>query len=83
MAEHLPRDEVTLEPDYCTCPACGGPLHPIGVTTSEMLDWVPASVRVTLAACWAHVRRKFYDLNQATGSPIAAEALTRGAALAI
>jgi transposase len=29
------------------------------------------------AACWAHVRRKFYDIHVATGSPIASEALTR------
>jgi hypothetical protein len=29
------------------------------------------------AACWAHVRRKFYDLHQAHASPIAAEAMAR------
>lgn len=33
------------------------------------------------AACWAHVRRKFYDLQQAHGSPIAAEAIGRIAQL--
>jgi transposase len=32
-------------------------------------------------ACWAHVRRKFYDLQQAHPSPIASEALERIAAL--
>jgi transposase len=32
-------------------------------------------------ACWAHVRRKFYDLKQAHASPIASEALERIAAL--
>jgi transposase len=32
-------------------------------------------------ACWAHVRRKFYDLAQAHGSPIAKEAIERIAAL--
>jgi transposase len=32
---------------------------------------------IVLAACWAHTRRKFYDVHQATGSPIAAEALRR------
>lgn len=37
--------------------------------------------RVGLAACWAHARRKFYDFHQATGSPIAKEALARIAAL--
>lgn len=29
------------------------------------------------AACWAHVRRKFYDVHKAYGSPLAAEALRR------
>jgi hypothetical protein len=32
---------------------------------------------VRLAYCWAHCRRRFYDSHQATGSPIAAEALRR------
>ncbi len=32
-------------------------------------------------ACWAHVRRKFYDLEQAHALPIASEALERTAAL--
>lgn len=29
------------------------------------------------AGCWAHVRRKFYDLQQAHASPVAAEAMAR------
>ena len=33
--------------------------------------------RVSEAACWAHVRRKFHDLFQAHRSPIAKEALER------
>jgi len=37
--------------------------------------------RIQEAACWAHVRRKFYDLQQAHGSPVASEALERIAAL--
>jgi transposase len=37
--------------------------------------------RIQLAGCWAHARRKFYDVQQATGSPIAAEALRRIAEL--
>ena len=32
-------------------------------------------------ACWAHCRRKFHDLEQAHGSPLAREALERIAAL--
>jgi transposase len=34
-----------------------------------------------LAACWAHARRKFYDVHEATSSPVAAEALSRIAEL--
>jgi len=33
--------------------------------------------RIEPAACWAHVRRHFYDLEQAHASPIAREALQR------
>jgi transposase len=33
--------------------------------------------RIVEAACWAHVRRKFYDAYQAHTSPIAEEALKR------
>jgi transposase len=33
--------------------------------------------RITEAACWAHARRKFYDIAEATGSPIAKEAIGR------
>src|SRR6185436_12212471 len=36
---------------------------------------------IELAACWAHTRRKFYEVHEATGSPIAAEALRRIAEL--
>ncbi|MGA2273922.1 MAG: IS66 family transposase [Bryobacteraceae bacterium] len=32
---------------------------------------------VTEAACWAHVRRKFFDIHQAHASPLAAEAIAR------
>ena len=37
--------------------------------------------RIQEAACWAHVRRKFYDLQVAHKSPVAAEALERIGAL--
>ena len=36
---------------------------------------------VTEAACWAHARRKFFDVHAETASPLAAEALQRIAAL--
>jgi transposase len=37
--------------------------------------------RIQHAACWAHVRRHFYDLEQAHASPVAREALQRIGAL--
>jgi transposase len=33
--------------------------------------------RIQEAACWAHVRRKFFDLQEAHASPVAKEALER------
>jgi transposase len=33
--------------------------------------------RIVEAACWAHVRRKFFEVHAANGSPIAQEALER------
>jgi transposase len=36
-----------------------------------------AGNRIVEAACWAHVRRKFFDVHAAIGSPIAKEALDR------
>src|SRR3954447_11229935 len=35
----------------------------------------PGAIR--LAFCWAHCRRRFYEIHQATGSPLAGEALRR------
>ena len=36
-----------------------------------------ADGKIAEAGCWAHVRRKFFDVHAATGSPIAKEALDR------
>ena len=44
-------------------------------------DQLYARGDIVEAACWAHVRRKFYDIHAANDSPIAAEALTRIGAL--
>jgi len=44
-------------------------------------DAVYETGRIQEAACWAHVRRKFYDLHVAHQSQVAAEAMERIAAL--
>jgi transposase len=42
LPEHLPR----IDPEAKTCSCCGGTLHVIGETASEMLDIVPVQYRV-------------------------------------
>jgi transposase len=44
-------------------------------------DAIYADGKILEAACWAHARRKFFELHKAHASPIAAEALKRIAAL--
>jgi len=46
LPSHLPREEVRADVGTATCACCGGALHPIGESVSEMLDWVPAQLRV-------------------------------------
>ena len=42
----------------------------------SLLENRPAGA-IQLAFCWAHCRRRFYEIHQATGSPLAEEALRR------
>jgi transposase len=44
--DHLPHEEVVVEPESNVCPCCGGALHVIGEDVSKRLDKVPAMVRV-------------------------------------
>jgi transposase len=46
LPAHLPRIEVLVDVEDKSCPCCGGALHLIGEDTSEMLDIVPAQLRV-------------------------------------
>jgi hypothetical protein len=46
LPENLARSEIVINVETGVCPCCGGTLHLIGETVSEMLDWVPASLRV-------------------------------------
>src|SRR3954466_14431768 len=46
LPAHLPRIETLVDVEDKTCPCCGGSLHAIGEDTSEMLDIVPAQLRV-------------------------------------
>src|SRR3712207_3593592 len=42
---------------------------------SQLENRPPGAIR--LAFCWAHCRRRFYEIHQSTGSPLAEEALRR------
>jgi len=46
LPKHLPRCEQVLEPDTTGCPCCRGELHKIGEDVSEVLDVIPAILRV-------------------------------------
>ena len=46
LPAHLPRVDVTIEPDDTNCPCCRAPMHVIGEETSQRLDVIPAQFRV-------------------------------------
>jgi transposase len=46
LPAHLPREDRRFDIEHQACPCCGGALHLIGETVSEMLDHVPARLRV-------------------------------------
>jgi hypothetical protein len=56
LPAHLPREDMRLDLEHQACPCCGGELHVIGETVSEMLDRVPARLRVIRICrpptCW-------------------------------
>lgn len=58
LPAHLPREDKVFDVSGDACPCCGGALHLIGETVSEMLDWVPAQVRVL------RIRRPKYGCRQ-------------------
>lgn len=64
--------------------SCRGFLHADGYAGFNKLYQPATPARdppLIEVACWSHVRRKFFDVHQATASPIALEALRRIAAL--
>jgi transposase len=44
--DHLPHEEVVVEPASKVCPCCRGALHVIGEDVSKRLDKIPATVHV-------------------------------------
>ncbi|HME20738.1 MAG TPA: IS66 family transposase [Acetobacteraceae bacterium] len=46
LPAHLPRVELVVDVEDKACPCCGGALHVIAEDRAEMLDYVPAQLRV-------------------------------------
>jgi hypothetical protein len=61
--DHLPHEEMVIEPESKVCPCCGGELHVIGEDTSKRLDKVPAALRVIVT------RRPRPSARRRPGSP--------------
>ena len=69
--DHLPHEEVVIEPESTVCPCCGGALHVIGEDTSRRLDKIPAKIRVIVT------RRPKYACRTCTDGVVQAPAPPR------
>src|SRR3954469_7377262 len=71
LPAHPPRGEVLVDLEDKTCPCCGGAMHVIGEDASEMLDLVPAVLRVRV------IRRPRYGCRACEGAVVQAPAPER------
>jgi len=71
LPAHLPRVEVIIDVDDKACPCCGGSLHPIGEDRAEMLDYIPAQMRVRV------IRRPRYGCRVCESAVVQAPAPER------
>jgi transposase len=71
LPAHLPRVEVIIDVDDKACPCCGGSLHAIGEDRAEMLDYIPAQMRVRV------IRRPRYGCRACEGAVVQAPAPER------
>ena len=71
LPAHLPRYEVVIDIESKECPCCGGALHVIGDDRTEMLDLVPAQLRVKV------VCRPRYGCRACEGAVVQAPAPER------
>src|SRR4051812_36340264 len=71
LPAHLPRIETLIDVEDKSCPCCGGALHAIGEDREEMLDIVPAQLRVRV------IRRPRYGCRACEGAVVQAAAPER------
>lgn len=71
LPAHLPRVELVIDVEDKACPCCGGALHLIGEDKAEMLDYVPAQLRVRV------IRRPQYGCRSCEAAVVQAPAPER------
>jgi transposase len=71
LPEHLPREEIVIEPESTVCPCCGGAMHLIGEDRSQQLDIVPAQLKIIVT------RRPKYGCRACEGAVVQAPAPNR------
>jgi transposase len=71
LPAHLPRIEVIIDVEDKACPCCGGTMHVIGEDRAEMLDYVPAQLRVKM------IRRPRHGCRGCEGAVVQAPAPER------
>ncbi len=65
LPKHLPRFDVVIEPEATMCRCCAGALHRIGEDVSEVLDRIPAVLRVVRTIRPKYSCRACEDIVQA------------------
>lgn len=71
LPAHLPRIEMIVDVEDEACPCCGGTMHLIGEDRAEMLDFVPAQLRVKV------IRRPKHGCRTCQGAVVQAPAPDR------
>jgi transposase len=77
----LPGEEEILAPPYARCPSCGVALHRIGEDVSEVLEVVPARLRVRRYIRPVMTCRCCGDVSQAAPPPLPLAKSNAGASL--
>lgn len=70
LPAHLPRDSEELTPPYAACPGCGEALRRLGEDVSEVLEFVPARLRVRRYVRPVMACRCCGDISQAPPPPL-------------
>lgn len=81
LPAHLPREDEELAPPYAACPGCGEALRRIGEDVSEVLEVVPARLRVRRYVRPVMACRCCGDISQAPPPPVPLPKSNAGASL--